>query len=194
MLTSLRISLVFFVLFTLLCGAIYPGIVTVLAQTFFPHQAEGSLITQGDKTVGSKLIGQNFSDPKYFWGRLSATTPTYNASSSSGSNLGAANPDLIKAVQGRIDALKAADADNTASIPVDLVTASGSGLDPHISPAAANYQAARVAKARGLSQNAVKVLVAQYTKGRLWGILGEPCVNVLELNLALDRLHGGEVK
>jgi len=189
MLASLRISFVFFILFTLTCGVIYPGAVTILAQTFFPHQANGSLIAEDDKLLGSELIGQNFSAPKYFWGRLSATTPAYNATSSSGSNLGAANPDLIKAIQGRIDALKAADPGNAAPIPVDLVTASGSGLDPHISPAAANYQIARVAKVRDLPENSVKILIAQNTDGRLWDIFGEPRVNVLKLNLALDNLQ-----
>ncbi len=187
MLASLRISCVLFLLFSVLLGIIYPGAVTAVTQTLFAHQTSGSLITAPDgKIQGSALIGQNFTDPKYFWGRLSATTPAYNAANSSGSNLGAANPDLIKAVQARIDALKVADPNNAAPIPVDLVTASGSGLDPHISPAAAAYQLARVARARGLAVDALEDLVAQHTAGRQLGVLGEPRVNVLQLNLALD--------
>lgn len=183
----IRPGLTLFVLFTILFGAAYPAICTAVVKVLFPEQAEGSLITKGDKVLGSKLIGQNFSDPKYFWGRISATSPyAYNAASSSGSNFGSANPDLLKAVQGRIDDLKKADPDNTKPIPVDLVTSSGSGLDPHISPAAAQYQLARVAKVRGIGENEVKKLINQYTTGRQFGILGEPTVNVLELNLALD--------
>ena len=161
----------------------------------FPHQANGSLILKDGKAVGSELIGQSFDDPKYFWGRLSATgTFPYNAfnaenlTASSGSNYGPLNPALLEAVKARIAALKAADPGNTAPIPVDLVTASGSGLDPNISVAAALYQVPRVARARGLSEEAVRALVNQYTVGRQFGILGEPRVNVLELNLALDQL------
>jgi len=164
-----------------------------VAQAVFPQQANGSLITHNGQAIGSELIGQQFDDPKYFWGRLSATSPyPYNAfnaetqTGSSGSNYGPLNPALTDAVKARIEALKAADPGNTAPIPVDLVTASGSGLDPDISPAAALYQVPRVARARGLSEEAIRQLMAQHTEGRQLGILGEPRVNVLELNLALD--------
>jgi K+-transporting ATPase ATPase C chain len=153
----------------------------------FPHQANGSLIMADGKAVGSELIGQQFDDPSYFWGRLSAAG--YNAAASSGSNYGPMNPALIDSVQARIDALKAADPENTLPIPVDLVTASGSGLDPHISVAAALYQVHRVASARGLNEADIQSLVDQYTEGRQFGFLGEPTVNVLELNLALDGLQ-----
>jgi K+-transporting ATPase ATPase C chain len=183
------------VLFTLITGVIYPLFVTGIAQAFFPSQANGSLIVSNGKAVGSKLIGQSFDDPNYFWGRLSDTGDyPYNAfnadtlTGSSGSNYGPMNPALLKAAQARIDALKAADPGNTAPIPVDLVTASGSGLDPNISVAAALYQVGQVAKARGMSEQAVRALVDQYTTGRQLGILGEPTVNVLELNLALDGI------
>jgi K+-transporting ATPase ATPase C chain len=176
-------------------GLIYPLVVTGIAQVVFPRQANGSLIVIDGRTYGSELIGQQFDDPKYFWGRLSATgTFPYNAfhadnlTGSSGSNYGPLNPALMEMVQARLDALKAADPGNTAPIPVDLVTASGSGLDPHISVAAALYQIHRVAQARGLSDEAVRTLVNQYTEGRQFGFLGEPRVNVLELNLALDGL------
>src|ERR1700722_19348634 len=183
---TIRISVLLFIFLTLLLGVVYPAVVTGIAQVIFPHQANGSLITGKDgKVLGSELIGQNFSDPKYFWSRLSATTPgPYNAASSNGSNYGVNNPALHDAVKGRVDALRKADPDNKAPIPVDLVTASGSGLDPHISLAAANYQIARVAKARGLQYDVVKELVAQHSQGRFLGILGEPVVNVLTLNLA----------
>jgi K+-transporting ATPase ATPase C chain len=175
-------------LFTILTGIIYPLAVTGIAQVVFPRQANGSIITKNGKTVGSKLIGQQFEDPKYFWGRLSATSPyPYNGGSSTGSNLGPNNPDLMKAVQTRIDALRAVDPGNGAKIPVDLVTASGSGLDPHISLAAAEYQIHRVAKARGLDDARVRDIVAKNTHGRWLNVIGEPVVNVLELNLALGK-------
>lgn len=180
---------------TVITGVIYPLAVTGMAQVIFPHQANGSLITIKGKTYGSELIGQQFDGPKYFWGRLSATGDfPYNAfnsetlTGSSGSNYGPLNPALTEAAQARIDALKAADPTNTLPIPVDLVTASGSGLDPHISVAAAQYQISRVAKARGMSVEEVQALVNQYTQGRQFGFLGEPVVNVLKLNVALDGI------
>ena len=183
----IRNSLMSILVFTILTGVIYPLAVTGIAQVIFPRQANGSIIVKNGKPVGSTLFGQQFDDPKYFWGRLSATTPyPYNGGSSTGSNLGPNNPDLVKAVQARIDALRAADPGNGEKIPVDLVTASGSGLDPQISPAAAEYQLHRVAKARGLDDAKVRNLVANYTTGRWLGVIGEPVVNVLELNLALD--------
>jgi K+-transporting ATPase ATPase C chain len=181
---------------TVVTGIIYPLAVTGVAQAVFPHQANGSLIVIGGKTYGSELIGQQFDDAKYFWGRLSATGAfPYNAfnadtlTGSSGSNYGPLNPALTAAAQARIDALKAADPTNTVPIPVDLVTASGSGLDPHISVAAAYYQVHRVAQAQGLAEEAVKALVDQYTQGRQFGFLGEARVNVLELNLALAGIE-----
>lgn len=190
--TLLRPAIVLFVLLTVLTGLIYPLLVTGIAQVVFPRQANGSLIMKDGQAIGSELIGQPFDDPKYFWGRLSATGPfPYNAAASSGSNLGPTNPALIAEVQGRIDALKAADPTNTQPIPVDLVTSSGSGLDPNISLAAALYQAPRVAMARGLDVAKVQALIAQYTEDRQLGILGEPRVNVLQLNLALDALKPG---
>jgi K+-transporting ATPase ATPase C chain len=186
---QLRPALVALLLFTLLTGLVYPLLVTGIAQLAFPRQANGSLIVQNGKTAGSSLIGQPFSAPKYFWGRLSATSPyPYNAAASSGSNLGPTNPALLSEVKARIAALKAADPGNTLPIPVDLVTSSGSGLDPDISIDAALYQVPRVARARGLSVSTVQALVNQYTQGRQLGFLGEPRVNVLELNLALDRI------
>ena len=185
--THLRAALVSLVVLTVVTGVIYPVVVTAIAQLVFPHQANGSLITKDGKVVGSSLIGQAFDDPKYFWGRPSATSPFgYNAGASAGSNLSPTNPVLIKSVQDRVDALRAADPDNKAPVPVDLVTASGSGLDPHISPAAALYQVGRVAAVRKLEPDAVRRLVEQHTEGRQWGFLGEPRVNVLALNLALD--------
>jgi len=188
MFTQIRTALMSLLLFTILTGLIYPLVVTVIAQAAFPDQANGSIIIKTNKPVGSALIGQQFEDPKYFWGRPSATTPhPYNAGSSSGSNFGPNHPDLMKAVQGRIEALRNADPGNDSPIPVDLVTASGSGLDPHISPAAAAYQFHRVAKARGLDDAAVRTLAAQHTQERWFGIIGEPVVNVLLLNLALDE-------
>jgi K+-transporting ATPase KdpC subunit len=195
MLKQLKPAIVTLLMFTLITGVIYPLVVTGIAQVVFPKQANGSLIIQDGKAVGSELIGQQFDDPKYFWGRLSATGDfPYNAfnaetlTGSSGSNYGPLNPALFKAAQARIDALKAADPSNTAPIPVDLVTASGSGLDPHISIAAAYYQVHRVGQVRGLSEDAVKSLVDKNTQGRQFGFLGEPTVNVLQLNLALDKV------
>jgi K+-transporting ATPase ATPase C chain len=183
----LRPALSLFVLLSLITGLVYPFVVTGITQAVFPEAAGGSLIVRNGKAVGSRLIGQNFSDPKYFWGRPSATAPVpYNAAASSGSNQGPLNPALVDAVKGRIEALKAVDPDNPAPVPADLVTASASGLDPHISPAAAAYQAGRVARLRGLDPAAIAGLVAQYTEDRQWGIFGEPRVNVLALNLALD--------
>jgi potassium-transporting ATPase KdpC subunit len=185
-----RPMLALFIALMVLTGVAYPLVVTGIAQAVFPHQAAGSLIEQDGKVVGSELIGQQFDAPQYFWGRLSATSPMpYNPSASSGSNLGPTNPALIANVQGRLDALKAADATNKAPVPVDLVTASGSGLDPAITPEAAEFQVARVAKARNLQPDVVRNLVTEFTEGRQFGILGEPQVNVLKLNLALDGLH-----
>lgn len=186
----LRPAIVMFAVLTLVTGVAYPLVVTGAAQSLFPAQAGGSLIQRDGKVVGSSLIGQNFSDPKNFWGRPSATGPMpYNASASSGSNQGPLNPALVDAVKGRVEALKAADPGNTAQVPVDLVTASASGLDPHISPAAARYQEARVAKARGLAPEKVQSLVEQHTGQPLLGFLGEAQVNVLQLNLALEALR-----
>jgi len=185
--THLRPALVLLVLLTLVTGGAYPLVVTALAQLLFPAQANGSLVAENGRTVGSTLIGQPFDDPRYFWGRLSATSPKpYDATASSGSNLGPLSDALLDAVKGRRDALRAADPANTAAIPVDLVTASGSGLDPDISPAAARYQVARVARVRGIPAAEVEGLVERYTAGRQLGVLGEPRVNVLELNRALD--------
>lgn len=183
----LRNAVMLLLLMTVITGVLYPLVATGLAQLVFPRQANGSLIVKDGKPVGSVLIGQSFTDPKYFWGRPSATTPQAdNGLNSGGSNLGPTNPALTDAVKQRIAALRAVDPGNTAPVPVDLVTASGSGLDPEISPAAAQYQLARVAKARGLSSPQVQALVSEYTRGRQLGVLGEPRVNVLQLNLALD--------
>ncbi len=188
--TILRPALVLFSLLTLMTGVAYPLIVTGVAQTVFPDQASGSLIIRNGKTVGSSLIGQNFADPKHFWGRPSATGPMpYNAAASSGSNQGPLNPALVDAVKARVQALRAVDPENVAAVPVDLVTASASGLDPHISLAAARYQVVRVAKARGLSSDKVLALVDTQTEHPLFGLIGEPQVNVLRLNLALQALH-----
>jgi K+-transporting ATPase ATPase C chain len=194
--SQLRPALVALGIFTILTGLVYPLVVTGIAQVVFPSQANGSLLVRNGQPVGSALIGQPFDDPKYFWGRLSATSPApYTAfhgdklTGSSGSNYGPLNPALFEAVQTRITALRDADPGNTAPIPVDLVTASGSGLDPHISPAAAAYQVGRVARARGLNEETVRQLVARHTEGRTLGLLGEPRVHVLALNLALDEVH-----
>jgi K+-transporting ATPase ATPase C chain len=186
---QIRPALMALLIFTILTGLVYPLVVTGIAQLVFPHQANGSLIVRNGQTVGSTLIGQSFDEPKYFWGRLSATGPyPYNAAASSGSNLGPTNPALLDAVKARIAALKAADPANSQPIPVDLVTSSGSGLDPNISVEAALYQIPRVAKVRGMSETAVHALMDQFTQGRQFGFLGEPRVNVLELNLALDGI------
>jgi K+-transporting ATPase ATPase C chain len=190
MVRQFRSAVIFLAIFTIVTGVIYPLIVTGIAQMAFHHQSNGSLIKSNDgKYVGSELIGQPFDDPGYFWGRPSATTPfPYNAASSSGSNYGSLNPALLDGIQKRIKALKAADPDNTLPIPVDLVTYSASGLDPHISIAAALYQVPRVARQRGLSETQVRALVNRFTQGRQLGILGEPRVNVLLLNQALDQM------
>jgi K+-transporting ATPase ATPase C chain len=188
--TLIRPVLVLFILMTVITGVLYPVVVTALGRGAFAAQAGGSLIEKNGKPVGSKLIGQQFDAPYYFWGRLSATSPMpYNAQSSGGSNLGPTNPALADEIKGRLDALKAAGNDMSQPVPVDLVTSSGSGLDPEISPAAAAYQIARVAKARGLPADQVRDLVARNTSGRQFGILGEARVNVLKLNLALDDLR-----
>ena len=187
-----RPLIVIFAVLTAVTGLAYPAVMTAVGQAAFHDQANGSLLEQDGKVVGSKLIGQQFDAPQYFWGRLSATSPMpYNATNSGGSNLGPTNPALLDEVKGRIDALKAAGTDMSKPVPVDLVTSSGSGLDPEISPAAAAYQIERVAKARKLAANDVQALVERYTSGRQFGVLGEPRVNVLELNLALDEMKHG---
>ncbi|HZZ04345.1 potassium-transporting ATPase subunit KdpC [Paraburkholderia sp.] len=187
-----RPLIVIFAVLTAVTGLAYPAVMTAVGQAAFHDQANGSLLEQDGKVVGSKLIGQQFDAPQYFWGRLSATSPMpYNPQSSGGSNLGPTNPALLDEVKGRIDALKAAGTDMSQPVPVDLVTSSGSGLDPEISPAAAAYQIERVAKARKLATNDVQALVDRYTSGRQFGILGEPRVNVLQLNLALDEMKHG---
>jgi K+-transporting ATPase ATPase C chain len=185
----IRPAVVLFLILTAVTGVAYPLVVTGIAQVVFPVQAGGSLLVKDGKAVGSRLIGQSFSDPKYFWSRPSATSPQpYNGVASSGSNLGPLNPALTDAVKSRIDALHAADPTNTAPIPVDLVTASASGLDPEISVAAAEYQSTRVARVRSLTPDAVHALIASHARGKVLGVIGEPRVNVLELNLALDNL------
>jgi K+-transporting ATPase ATPase C chain len=187
MLRTFKDAFLMLVALTVVTGVVYPLIVTGIAQGVFPAQANGSVLERDGKAVGSALIGQPFSDPKYFWSRPSATAPMpYNAGASSGSNQGPLNPALADAVKARIEALQKADPDNKARAPVDLITASGSGLDPHISPAAAEFQVARVAKVRGIDAAKVRALVAENTDGRQLGFLGEPRVNVLKLNLALD--------
>lgn len=188
MLSQLRPALVMLVALTLLTGGLYPLVVTVIAQCCFVEKADGSLVVRDGKVVGSRLIGQPFDDPRLFWGRPSATTPACNGGASAGSNLGPLNPALAAAVAARISALKASDPGNRTPIPVDLVTASASGLDPHVSPAAASWQVARVARERTLGVAAVRALVERHVEGRTLGLLGEPRVNVLELNLALDEL------
>lgn len=191
MVRTFRDALLMLVALTIVTGVVYPLVVTAIAQLAMKDLAEGSLIPRDGKSVGSVLIGQPFSDPKYFWSRPSATTPMpYNAGSSSASNLGPSNRALADAVKSRVEALRAADPGNNAPIPVDLVTASASGLDPHISPAAAAYQVDRVAKARHVAAERVRALVAEHTQGRQLGFLGEPVVNVLQLNLALDKMAG----
>lgn len=188
--TLLRPAVSLFVLLSVVTGLAYPAAVTGIAKVLFPKEAAGSLIVKDGKPIGSALIGQNFSDPKYFWGRPSATGPQpYNGAASSGSNQGPLNPALVDAVKGRIEAIKAADPDNTRPVPADLVTASASGLDPEISPTAAEYQVARVARVRGIPPEKVTALVATATQGRQWGLFGESRVNVLALNLALDASH-----
>lgn len=185
----IRPAVSLFVVLTVVTGVLYPLAVTGVAKAAFPQQAAGSLIVQNGKAVGSSLIGQNFSDPKYFWGRPSATSPmAYNGQGSAGSNLGPLNPALADAIKGRVDALRAADPGNKAAVPVDLVTTSASGLDPEISVAAAQYQAARIARLRGLPSTTVEDIITRHTEGRLFGLLGEPRVNVLDMNLELQRI------
>jgi K+-transporting ATPase ATPase C chain len=187
--TLIRPAVSLFVLLSVVTGLLYPAVVTGVAQTAFPAAAKGSLIVKEGKPVGSELIGQSFTEAKYFWGRPSATSPqAYNAAASSGSNQGPLNPALADAVKGRVEALLAADRGNTKPVPIDLVTASASGLDPHISPAAAEYQAERVARGRQLDVKRVRELIAQHTEGRELGVFGEPRVHVLKLNLALDAV------
>jgi K+-transporting ATPase ATPase C chain len=189
MLSSLRPALLVLLLLTLLTGLAYPLAVTGLAQVLFPHAANGSLLERDGRVVGSALVGQAFDDPKYVWGRPSATSPSHNGAASSGSNQGPTNPALAEAVASRITALRAADPENREPIPVDLVTASSSGLDPHVSPAGARWQAGRVARARGLSRERVLSVIDAHVEGRTLGVLGEPRVNVLRVNLALDEVR-----
>ena len=187
--SQLRPAIFAIALFSVLTGFLYPMVVTGIAQVLLPHQANGSLILKDGEALGSELIGQQFSEPRYFWSRPSVTSPfPYNAAASTGSNLGPTNPDLAQSIQEQISALQAEDPHAALPVPVDLVTSSASGLDPHISIAAALYQITRVAKARGLDEQAVRHLVDQYTEGRQLGFLGEPRVNVLKLNLALDEI------
>ncbi len=189
MLRNCRAQIVMFGLLTLLTGAAYPAILTWISQAVFPRQAFGSVIEWNGQVVGSELLGQHFDGQRYFWGRPSATNPPYNAAASGGSNLGPTNPELVTVVKDRIRRLREAHPESSGPIPVDLVTASGSGLDPHISPAAAEFQVARVATARSLPEDEVRRLVTENTDGRTWSILGEPRVHVLRLNLALDALQ-----
>ncbi len=185
-----RTAIALFIMMTLLTGVVYPLLITGLTAVLFPYQSGGSIIMKGEKKTASQLIGQEFNSPRYFWGRPSATTPAgYNAASSTGSNLGPSNPDLKKSISVRLAALRSADPDNRMPVPADLVTASASGLDPHISPAAALYQISRVAKARGLDEKKVAALVMKNIRDRQLGFLGEPTINVLQLNMALDAMH-----
>ncbi len=194
-LKQFQTSVVLLLVLTAICGVIYPLLVTGIAQILFPSQANGSLIERDGNTVGSELIGQPFNEPRYFWSRPSATTAfPYNASTSSGSNLGPLNPALLHAVRQRVRDLKAFDSLNTQPVPVDLVTASGSGLDPHISIAAALFQVPRVARVRGLSEDSIRTVVQQHTEGRQFGVLGEPRVNVLLLNIDLDAAPHGATR
>jgi K+-transporting ATPase ATPase C chain len=186
---QIRSAILMFVILSLLTGIFYPAFIAGAVYIFFPHQSTGSMLYQNNKLLGSALIGQEFTDPKYFWGRISETSPVaYNSSSSSGSNLGPSNPALIERIKARIRALKEFDPDNTNPIPIDLVTSSASGLDPHISIAGAYYQIPRVARMRGLTEDTVKAIVNRHTNGRIFGLIGEPVVNVLELNLELDSI------
>lgn len=188
-LQSIRSALLLLILLTILTGGLYPLVVTGIAQFLFPHQANGSLLQRGEETIGSALIGQSFTDPHYFWGRPSATSPSpYNAASSMGSNLGPLNPELLAKIKERIMVLRTVG--SLDPIPIDLVMASASGLDPHISPEAAFYQVPRVAKARGITEAHIHTLVQNAIEGRLWRVVGEPRVNVIRLNLALDALRG----
>ena len=192
MLTLIRPAISLFVVLSIITGIAYPLLTTAIATPLFGNQAKGSLVLKDGKPVGSLLIGQNFTDPGHFWGRPSATSPQpYNGLASGGSNQGPLNPALVDAVKGRIDALKAADPDNALPIPVDLVTASASGLDPHISPQAARYQVARIARSRNMATETVNALIDAHTEDRQWRLFGEPRVNVLALNLALDG-NGGQ--
>ena len=186
MLAVFRPALVVFGVLTVVTGVVYPLAITLIGQALFNHQANGSIIERDGKAVGAELIGQQFTSPQYVWSRPSATGPAYNGEASTGSNLGPTNPALMEAVQQRVDALRAAHPNAESDVPIELVTASGSGLDPHISPAAAEFQAGRVAQARGVSENEVLKAIADHTEGRTFGLLGEPRVNVVQLNLALD--------
>jgi potassium-transporting ATPase KdpC subunit len=183
---TIKPAVLSFLILTFITGIIYPFFITVIAQALFPYQANGSLLYRNGTITGSSLIGQNFDDPKYLWGRISATMPPYNASNSTGSNIGPSNPALLDEINGRVKALQAADPYATAPIPVDLVTSSASGLDPHISLAAAEFQIPRIARARGLDETKVRNIIKQHSCGRFLGLLGEPVVHVLEVNLALD--------
>jgi K+-transporting ATPase ATPase C chain len=189
MVSLLRQAVLVFVGLALVTGIAYPALMTAFAQIVFPHQANGSLVEREGKIVGSELIGQAFDDPRYFWGRPSATSPAYNGAASTGSNFGPTNPAQLEAVRSRVENIRKAHPDQRGPIPVELVTASGSGLDPHISPAAAEFQVTRVATARGLDAQSVRNLVHKHAEGRSLGALGEPRVNVLKLNLALDDIR-----